>query len=127
MTAPRRILAPSLIALLLASGMLASGLASVPAAAESLSDWARRAALEIRQHLRWPTGYGRAATPRTALVRFTIDRAGSVSGIALERTSGVGGFDAAALDAVRNARPLRPPPLPPGRDSITAQLPIVFQ
>jgi periplasmic protein TonB len=122
MAALCRILSSSLTALL-----LASALGSVPASAESMSDWAQRAALEIRQHLRWPTGYGRAATSREAVVRFTVDRAGGVSGITLERTSGVGGFDAAALDAVRNARPLRAPPLPPGKDSITAHLTIRFQ
>ena len=57
-----------------------------------------------------------------ARVRFTIQRSGAVTGIALEESSGVPSFDRAALRALYAANPL--PPLPPAypRPSITVHL-----
>lgn len=63
----------------------------------------------------WAPPKGAAAAGElTATVRFAIHRDGSVTGISVERSSGVGYFDQAAASAVRVAAPFSP--LPHGYD-----------
>jgi protein TonB len=60
---------------------------------------------------------------RAAVVRFRVGRAGAVSGVELERSSGVALYDRAALRAVELAAPL--PPLP--HDATSEVLTVHFE
>ncbi|MGU3538968.1 TonB family protein [Methylobacterium sp. A54F] len=111
----------------LAGGPIALPSAVGPAQAESLPDWAAQASREIRRSYRPPAGYGHPAAPLTTLIRFAVDREGRISQVMVAQGSGLAGLDAAALRAVRAAQPLKPPPLPPGKDTMVVNVPITFQ
>jgi TonB family protein len=122
MTCADRIIPAALAALPIA---LLSALG--PVRAESLPDWAAQASREIRRYYRAPAGYGRPAAPLTTIIRFAVDREGTISQVVVAKGSGLAGLDAAALRAVRAAQPLKPPPLPPGKEALVVNVPIAFQ
>lgn len=66
----------------------------------------------IQDCLTYPAQARRAGIQGTAEIIFTIGQDGSVSGLAVRRSSGEAMLDEAALEAVRKAAPFSPPPAP---------------
>lgn len=77
---------------------------------------------KLLRSVRSPRNAGRVQ--RDAIVRFTVNRNGSVSGVRLARSSGSKAFDQAVIKAVQRAAPF--PPIPPaaGRNNWTFSLPV---
>lgn len=98
-----------------------------PAQAESMQDWAAQAARDIHARYRPPPGYRHTKVPFVTTVRFVVSRDGAVSKIEVTEKSGVTGLDDAAARAVRDAQPLRPPPLAPEQDNVVATIPVSWQ
>ena len=59
-------------------------------------------------------------------VRFTVDRSGGVSGVAIKRSSGHDLLDRATLDLLQRVAPLPRMPASMRRDSVTLSLPIDY-
>lgn len=65
------------------------------------------------QEVLWPRFYGGPARPLKVSIGFLVTRDGAVSRVKIDRSSGLDGFDAAALRAVDAVNPPTPPPMPP--------------
>lgn len=77
---------------------------------------------KLLRSVRSPRNAGRVQ--RDAIVRFTVNRNGSVSGVRLARSSGSKAFDQAVLKAVQKAAPFPPIPSASGRNNWTFSLPV---
>jgi periplasmic protein TonB len=77
---------------------------------------------KLLRSVRVPRGGGRAR--RDAVVRFTIQKSGSVTGIKLARSSGSKAFDQAVLKAVQKAAPFPPIPNGAGKRNWSFSLPV---
>lgn len=93
---------------------------------ESLKEWTTQASREISRQVRRPPSYRRTTAPMTTVVQFVVGPEGSVSDIVIAKGSGSADLDNAVVSAVRSARPLPSPPMPPNMSSLKATLPIVF-
>jgi protein TonB len=84
----------------------------------------------LLQHLQSRKHYPRAAQSRRqegiAVVRFVLDRQGSLLSARLERSSGVEILDEEAVDLLHRAQPLPPPPPEVTSDRIELAIPIEF-
>lgn len=115
---PRCLVVSCLTALLLGPGQARS---------EGFAEWAAQASREIAQQIRRPSVYSRSNGPLRTIVQFVVDRKGNVSDIVVAKGSGSADLDDAVIRAVRSARPLPSPPMPPDTSSLKATLPIVFK
>lgn len=84
----------------------------------------------LLQHLQSRKHYPRAAQSRRqegiAVIRFVLDRQGSLLAARLERSSGFEILDEEALDLLHRAQPLPPPPPDVTSDRIELAIPIEF-
>lgn len=84
----------------------------------------------INAHLarkkRYPTEAKKARQQGVVTVRFTVDREGAVSGIAIKRSSGHDILDQATLDLLQRVAPLPRMPASLKKDSVTLSLPIDY-
>jgi TonB family protein len=115
---PRCLFVACLTALLLGPGQARSA---------GIQEWATQASREIARQIRRPSVYRRSTVPSTTIVQFVVDRIGSVSDIVVAKGSGSADLDDAVIRAVRSARPLPLPPMPPNTSTLKATLPITFQ
>ncbi|WP_409568311.1 energy transducer TonB [Methylobacterium sp. E-041] len=115
---PHYLLVSCLTALLLGSGQARS---------EGIGEWATQASREIAQQIRVPSVYRRPIGPPTTIVQFLVNRTGNVSDIVVVKGSGSADLDDAVIRAVRSARPLPFPPMPPNTSTLKATLPITFR
>ncbi|WP_082523867.1 TonB family protein [Methylobacterium sp. Leaf399] len=97
------------------------------AQSEGIGEWATQASRDIAQQIRLPSVYRRPTGPPTTIVQFVVNRAGNVSDIVVVKGSGSADLDDAVIRAVRSARPLPLPPLPPNTSTLKATLPITFR
>jgi protein TonB len=80
----------------------------------------------IGSFFRYPAEAARARTTGTVYVRFTIDKIGRLSALAVEIGSGQPVLDSYALALMQEAAPLPPIPDRMHLDKLTALFPIVF-
>lgn len=84
----------------------------------------------LQQHLQSRKRYPRTAQSRrqegVATIRFVLDREGNLMSINLEHSSGTEMLDEEALDLVRRALPLPPPPPEVSSERTEVVLPIEF-
>lgn len=94
------------------------------ASASSVSPASWRGALmsHLNRYKRFPPGGGAG----TALVAFSIDRAGAVTSSRLVRSSGDSALDAEAVGLVRRASPVPVPPPSVGGNPISLTVPVRF-
>ncbi|MEO0034464.1 MAG: hypothetical protein RLZZ501_487 [Pseudomonadota bacterium] len=107
---------------------------STPALAPSPAPRASAIALwrsALQQYLQSRKRYPRAAQSRrqegVATIRFILDRTGNLMSLGLEQSSGTEMLDEEALDLVRRALPLPPPPPEVTGERIEVVLPIEFR
>ncbi len=96
-------------------------LASAPSA-DAAAAWRGALAAWLQAHKTYPDAARRAGIEGRAVVRFTMDRTGAVTAVALLQDSGSAELDDAAVALLRGAR--LPPP--PATDTITLTLPIRY-
>jgi len=95
---------------------------------------AKRAELDyfslISAHLNrrktYPTEAKKARQEGIVTVRFTVDRSGNVSGVAIKRSSGHELLDLATMQLLQRVAPLPRMPASMPRDSLTLSLPIEY-
>ncbi len=92
-----------------------------------MTRWVARFNLHIRQFVRHPGAVAKRQEPLSSLISFKVDQGGRLSGIRLEKSSGLSGVDEAVLTAFRQASPV--PALPPGSpiNEIEFTVPVVFR
>ena len=92
----------------------------------SIASWQRG----LLQHLQSRKHYPRVAQSRRqegiAVIRFVLDRQGSLLSARLERSSGFEILDEEAVDLLHRAQPLPPPPPEVTSDRIELTIPIEF-
>jgi protein TonB len=92
----------------------------------AVSTWQRT----VQQHLQSRKRYPRTAQTRRqegiAVIRFVLDRHGTLLSAQLERSSGARILDEEAVDLVHRAQPLPPPPPEIANDRIEVTIPIEF-
>jgi len=81
---------------------------------------------EISRHKQYPPTAQRLGQEGNVGLRFTVDSSGTVSGLIIDASSGFSSLDNAALEAVRSASPLTPPPSELGNGHLTLTITIVF-
>jgi len=81
---------------------------------------------EISRHKQYPPTAQRLGQEGDVGLKFTVDSSGTVSGLIIDTSSGISSLDNAALEAVRSASPLTPPPSELGSETVTLTLTIVF-
>lgn len=87
------------------------------ASAESVADWRSQVAAALNRNKRYPGGADAYGIPT---IRMTIARSGVVSGVSVIVSSGSNELDTAAVETVRSASPLPPPPA--GTTSLTFRM-----
>ena len=100
-----------------------------PPAAQASSDvkatWEGQVLARLEKYRRFPDGARLRRQQGVVHVRFRMDRPGRVLWSRVERSSGFGELDRAALDTLRRAQPL--PAIPAGRpDEIELVVPVEF-
>jgi TonB family protein len=83
--------------------------------------WVRELTLHLLKYTRHPNG-----REGTVVIRFVLNRAGHVVSAKVEKSSGDAVLDKAALETVRVADPLPPPPPLVTDQQLTCHLPIRF-
>lgn len=101
--------------------------AEAGAAADDASGqaWERRVLTMLSRKKVYPPSARRAAMQDTVYVRIRIDRAGRVLSCSIDHSSGFLLLDNAALDLVRRAAPLPPPPSMTGTE-IEFVVPVIY-
>ena len=95
-----------------------------PPTAEVFGAWRGALAAWLQEHRTYPDAARRDGTEGRVVVRFTIDGAGLVTGVALVGSSGSTVLDEAALALLRGAHV---PALPaPGPDHLSITLPVRY-
>jgi periplasmic protein TonB len=96
-----------------------SASSQAPSPAPITPAWREGLAAWLAQHKSYPEEARKRGTEGTVGVRFTVDRAGSVTDVIVVRGSGSAILDAATVAMLRNA--LLPPP-PAGHATVTVQV-----
>jgi len=100
--------------------------ASSAARQSAITSWQRA----LHQHLQSRKRYPRAAQSRrqegVAVIRFVLDREGTVLSARLERSSGTAMLDEEALDLIHRTQPLPPPPAEITGERIEVTIPIEY-
>ena len=102
---------------------------AAPPASQATSDvkitWEGQLLARLEKYRRFPEGARARRQQGVVHVRFRIDRPGRVLWARVERSSGFGELDRAALDTLRRAQPL--PPIPANRpDEVELVVPVEF-
>ena len=97
-----------------------------PAAKEAEADWYSLISAHLERNKRYPREAKAAGEQGTPVVRFSVDRRGRVTAIAIATSSGHDKLDRATLDLLRRVSPLPAMPKAMGRDSVTISLPIEY-
>ena len=94
---------------------------------QGIGEWAAQANREIAQQIRATSVYRRSTVPPTTIVQFLVNHTGNASDIVVVKGSGSADLNDAVIRAVRSARPLPLPPMPPNTSTLKATLPITFR
>ncbi len=99
-----------------------------PAAAVSsgVSDWRGQVLAALNRVKRYPPSAEARRQQGAPWIRFVMDRAGRVSSVRLERSSGVAALDREAVALPRRAQPLAPPPDDVPGDTVELVVPVEF-
>lgn len=103
-----------------------SGTPGDPRARKQEADYFALVSAHLNRRKIYPAEARQARQQGVVTVRFTVDRAGNVTGISIKRGSGHDILDRATLDLVRRVAPLPRMPGSMQRDSITLSLPIDY-
>ncbi len=95
-----------------------------PATAEAVGAWRGALAAWLQEHRTYPDAARRDGIEGRAVVRFTIDAAGLVTGVVLVGSSGSPVLDEATLALLRGAH--LPAPPAPGPDHLSITLPVRY-
>lgn len=90
----------------------------------SQASWRSALVAHLNRHKRYPGDAGGATG--TAVLRFSIDRNGRVTGYSLARSSGSGALDREVLAMIQRANPLPPPPPDVGGSQFSFGVPVRF-
>jgi protein TonB len=99
---------------------------SDPKARKQEMDYFALLAAHLNRKKSYPIEAKKARQEGIVTVRFTVDRDGQVSGLAIKRGSGHDILDRATLDLVQRVAPLPRMPAAMQRDSLTLALPIEY-
>jgi len=97
-----------------------------PRAKQKEADWYSLVSVHLNRMKRYPREAKKAGQQGTPTVRFTVDRRGRVSEIAITRSSGFGLLDAATVELMERAAPLPAMPSSMRRERVTISLPIEY-
>ena len=89
--------------------------------------WQSRLLGHLEDFRRYPTRALRQRHEGVTYLRFSVDRRGGVGAVRLERGSGSDLLDAEALDVVRRAQPVPPPPPEIEGDPVEVVVPVQFR
>jgi protein TonB len=93
-------------------------------ARRDLVSWQKELAAHFNKYKRYPLD--RSMQRAEVVVGFVLDRTGHVLSSGIVTGSGDSSFDAAALDMVRHADPVPPPPPLVADQGLTFSLPVIF-
>jgi protein TonB len=93
-------------------------------AAQALLTYRQTLAAHLQRFKQYPHAARAAHEEGSAMVTFTVNRSGQVSGVNLIRSSGHASLDNEALAAIRRAQPL--PPFPPEITQSSMSFPVPF-
>lgn len=88
--------------------------------------WRGRVLAHLDRHKRYPQAAKLMKREGRVQISLTLDRRGKVLSVEVNRGAGFKPFDTEALDTVRRADPLPPPPPEVAGDTIPMQVPIGF-
>lgn len=94
------------------------------AARAAKQTWMKQLMAHIHRHKRYPSGVARRSV--TLTVAFTLDRLGHVVASRVQRSSGDPTFDQAALDMMKRADPVPPPPPAIADEILNFSFPMLF-
>lgn len=97
-----------------------------PRAKKQEADYFALVSAHLNRRKTYPAEARQARQQGVVTVRFTVDRAGSVSGVSIKRGSGHELLDRATLDLLQRVAPLPRMPSSMQRDSVTLSLPIDY-
>jgi periplasmic protein TonB len=80
----------------------------------------------LARYRHYPPRAERSRQQGTAWVRFTVDHAGQVSAVHIERATGYSALDDETLSTVQRASPVPPPPDALGTAPVDVVVPVVF-
>lgn len=109
-----------------AAGPVAAAPGSDPRARAQEADYFSLISAHLNRKKRYPAEAKKAMQQGIVTVRFTVDREGNVSGVAIKRTSGHALLDQATIELVQRVAPLPRMPASMKRDTITLSLPIDY-
>lgn len=89
-------------------------------AADLTPQWRARLAAHLERHRRYPASARASGVEGVVHLSFTIDPSGRVLAQSVARSSGSPALDQAAIDMIRRASPLPPPPEATASVSVTA-------
>jgi protein TonB len=102
-----------------------AGLSQVDA--RTKAKWQRELVAHLGRFKTYPAASRDRRETGQIMLRFDLDRAGQVSNAAVSRSSGHARLDGAALDMLRRAAPLPPPPSSVAGTKIELVVPVKFQ
>lgn len=97
-----------------------------PSTANAIQAWQSVLLGHLERHKRYPRAAQWRRQQGVAHVRFTMNRAGRVLGVRLERSSGFEALDQETLDLIRRAQPLPKPPPEVAGESLELVVPVQF-
>lgn len=96
------------------------------AARDEEADWYALVSAHLERNKRYPREAKAAEQQGTPTVRFSVDRRGRVTDIAISRSSGHALLDRATLELLRRVSPLPAMPRSMGRERVVISLPIEY-
>lgn len=103
-----------------------SAVSTDPRALKQQADYFALISAHLNRRKTYPVEARQARQQGVVVVRFTVDRNGNVSGVAIKRSSGHDILDQATLALVQRVAPLPRMPVSMQRESITLALPIDY-
>lgn len=89
--------------------------------------YSRQLGRSVKKHLIYPKRASRRGLQGTTLVKINVDRNGNVLSVTVSKSSGHSSLDKRALETVKKASPLPSPPNILEGDSISINMPIIFE
>lgn len=93
---------------------------------KALERWQRRIVAHLAKFKRYPPSARASRREGTVVMSFSIDRSGNVTRKGVTKGSGSGILDEAALEILRKASPLPPPPSSIDNDEFNLNLPVEY-